>query len=615
MKLRIILGIVIVSVVIAVGLFFYLKTDERQSLGFHWSQGAEQQYQLAIATDIRLLLPGSKTPQTIVQHVSGTLNMKVFELIDGQIHVGFQFAKPAYSLNNQTDDFLQKALEAPFVVTFDSLGRPLSFHFPEVLQRTERIILEESIRTFQMVLPEKGRASWTVTEKNATGTYVAQYRLQEDSSIEKTKNRYTDLAMSSGDDQPAEARITRSSSVSRISPDIVWIAHAVAHEVLTLSQGSGLSTKSAMTAKLKSVSITPDLAENDLFKTQNWEEMLLAFTPQIPEPDIEGTAGEAASTADPLTLKMQLAGLIEQLNNGEKNQRIPLLKQIEKALEADPDLAFWLIGQIEQQGMTGATDAWLVHLLERSGSPQAQEALVMVMDDPYFRTWNRIRAIVALGGVENPTEEAIASLVNITQNRDDADAEDMANAALMALGSIGKTLMESDPQQADLIREELIATLDETRDVSETGMVLKAMENMADPALGEVISPYLQDDALFVRSAAARSLGRLKGEENLDMLTDQLAVEENRVVRASIIAGMVDNGNATQQSLNLVNDMVLKETEAGAHFHMTKYLGGNLADFPEGKRTLQILALKDPSSRIRTHARSVLRQHKGNEGE
>ena len=40
----------------------------------------------------------------------------------------------------------------------------------------------------------------------------------------------------------------------------------------------------------------------------------------------------------------------------------------------------------------------------------------------------------------------------------------------------------------------------------------------------------------------------------------------------------------------------------------------NLADFPEGKRTLQILALKDPSSRVRTHARSVLRQYKEDEG-
>ena len=79
---------------------------------------------------------------------------------------------------------------------------------------------------------------------------------------------------------------------------------------------------------------------------------------------------------------------------------------------------------------------------------------------------------------------------------------------------------------------------------------------------------------------------------------------------AAIIAGMGDNGGVTQRSLQTINDMVLTETEAGARFHMTKYLGDHLADFPEGKRTLQILALKDPSSRIRTHARSVLRQHK-----
>ena len=237
----------------------------------------------------------------------------------------------------------------------------------------------------------------------------------------------------------------------------------------------------------------------------------------------------------------------------------------------------------------------------------------MVMDDPYYRTWNRVRVIVALGGVEDATDEAIASLVNITQNRDDVDTADMANAALLALGSIGKTIAESDPKRAGMIREDLVSTLEGARDFSETGMVLKAMENMGDPALGEVISPFLQDDAPFVRSAAARALGRLKGEENLDLLTDQLEVEQNRVVRAAIISGMEDNGGATTRSLQTVNEMVLSETEAGARFHMTKYIGDNLADFPEGKKTLQILALKDPSSRVRTHARSVLRQYREDE--
>jgi HEAT repeat protein len=613
MKNRIILVLVVVFVLISVGLFFYSRTDESLRIRYTWTQGAEQQYRLSISTDVRLLLPGSETPQTIVQQVAGTLNLKVFDRDENQIHVGFQLGSPSYTLNNQTDDLLQKQLEAPFVVAFDPLGRPLSFHFPEVLQKTERIILEESIRTFQVIFPEERSASWTTAEEHATGNYLAQYRLREDNRIEKIKTRYTDLAMSSEDDDPtgaAKAQIKNSLAVSRISPDIVWIQAAMVHESLTLFQGSGLSTESVMIAELKRVSTTPGLAEGDLFKAKEWEKMLLAYAPEVPVPDSQEADGKPASVAAQLTSKAQLAGLIEQLNIGEKKERIPLLNQIEKALQADPDLAYWLAEQIEQPGMTGATDAWLIHLLERSGTPQAQEALVMIMDDPYYRSWNRVRAIVALGGIENATDEAIASLVNISQNRDGVDTADMANAALMALGSIGKTLTGSDPERADLIREDLISTLEGARDFSETGMVLKAMENMGDPVLAETISPYLQDDAPFVRSAAARALGRLKGEENLERLTDQLEVEQNRVVRAAIIAGMEDNGGATLQSLQTVNAMVLTETEAGARFRMTKYLGDNLADFPEGKRTLQILALKDPSSRVRTHARSVLRQYK-----
>ena len=98
----------------------------------------------------------------------------------------------------------------------------------------------------------------------------------------------------------------------------------------------------------------------------------------------------------------------------------------------------------------------------------------------------------------------------------------MANAALLALGSIGKALAESDPQQAEQIRDDLVATLDSAGDAAEAGVALKAMENMGDPALGEVISPYLQDDAPIVRSAAARSMGRLKGEDSPDTARELL---------------------------------------------------------------------------------------------
>ena len=368
MKNRSALGIVVVFGLIAVGLFFYLTTDERQSLGFYWSQGAEQQYQLAIATDIRLLLPGSDTPQTIVQQVSGTLNLKVFDRDEEQIHVGFQLDSPFYTLNNQPDNTLQKALEAPFVVTFDPWGRPLSFHFPEALQKTERIILEESIRTFQVIFPEERNTSWTTTETHATGTYLAQYRLREDNSIEKTKTRYTDLAVSSEDDDPAgaaKAQIRKSLAVSRISREIAWIEDAVVNEALTLSQGSGLSTESIMKAELKRVPIAPGLEESDLFRAKEWQDMLQSFSLPVPAIENKEATDEALSEASPLTVHEQLAGLIEQLNIGEKKERIPLLKQIEKALEADPELAFWLAEQIEQPGMTGATDAWLIHLLER----------------------------------------------------------------------------------------------------------------------------------------------------------------------------------------------------------------------------------------------------------
>jgi len=71
MKIRSIFGIVIVFGIIAVGLFFYLKTDERLQIGYKWTQGTEQRYQLSISTNIRLVLPGSKHPRPSSNRWSG----------------------------------------------------------------------------------------------------------------------------------------------------------------------------------------------------------------------------------------------------------------------------------------------------------------------------------------------------------------------------------------------------------------------------------------------------------------------------------------------------------------------------------------------------------------
>ena len=601
---------------IAVGLLLYSGNDKNADqpgpymVSHHWNPGTQQSYNLSIISDVGLVLPGNALPQQFNQQVTGTLNLRVFDWEpEGQIRVGFQLYPVAYTLNGQVDEAFQQGLALPFVAMFDQSGSPHAFQFPEAVKKMERTILKEAIRTFQLVFPTESKNSWTVAEENATGRYLAHYQVQKDGSIHKKKALYTEVNLSTDNDDAAiqaKVKLGKSSAVIRLSPEMAWIHDAKIIEKLSVSDGSGLSSTMVMSGDLELLTYSINSLELPLFGALSWQELLRSDTGEAPESvlsaDMAGTSGGPSSEL----LEERLAGLVADVSAGGEEGRITRLKRIEALLVAHPDLAYSLLEYLQQPGDISGLDAWLIHILERAGTPQAQEALVMVADDSFYRNWNRIRAIIALGGVENATDEAIAFLVTISQSRQDDEANDRANAALMAVGAIGKTLSASAPERSDRIRDNLTANLNAARDSTETGMVLKAMENLGDPALERTITPYLQDESPYVRGAAALALGRTRSEGTLDVLTDHLALEQDRQVRSAIITGMEGVGNATVRSLNVVQEMVLQEPDSGTRYHMTRYLGNNLDRYPEGRDTLKSLVIRDKSSQVRKTASVAL---------
>ena len=320
---------------IAVGLLLYSGNDKNADqpgpymVSHHWNPGTQQSYNLSIISDVGLVLPGNALPQQFNQQVTGTLNLRVFDWEpEGQIRVGFQLYPVAYTLNGQVDEAFQQGLALPFVAMFDQSGSPHAFQFPEAVKKMERTILEEAIRTFQLVFPPESKNSWTVAEENATGRYLAHYQVQKDGSIHKKKTLYTEVNLSTENDDAAiqaKVKLGKSSAVIRLSPEMAWIHDAKIIEKLSVSDGSGLSSTMVMSGDLELLTYSINSLELPLFGALSWQELLRSDTGEAPESvlsaDMAGTSGGPSSEL----LEERLAGLVADVSAGGEEGRITRL--------------------------------------------------------------------------------------------------------------------------------------------------------------------------------------------------------------------------------------------------------------------------------------------------
>jgi len=549
--------------------------------GPNWIPGAKQSYELRISSHVRMSLPGSPGPQELVQRISGILNLRVFDVEGSVARVGFQLDPVHYTLNGQIEEGIEEGISAPFLVQFGADGRPGFFEFPAALEDVERILLEEGIRTFQVVFPEEASRAWSTTEEHATGRYLAHYESRDDGSLHKRKTLYTRVALPFEEMGAPEAHLPESLAIFRFSPGTAWLRAATVQERLIATAGAQRISEAEVEAELSLVATVSD-REIALFEREP-AELLRGFARATSLPG-EGPPPE-----------VRLAELVEQLR-GSPDQRIAKRQSLEEALRQQPELAFRLLETLLDPALEDDAAATLLHALERAGTPEAQEALLRVMEDPAYDRRNRTRATIALGGVENAGDETITALLHVGRSSRDPQ---LANTALLALGNIGNTLREADAARADGLRRTLSSNLRGSRDSEEAGVMLKAMGNMRDPELGEAITPYLAAPSPFVRASAARALGNSQAEGAIEQLTERLWVEENAVVRGAIVEGLAELPSTSKDSLAAVDALALDEPDPTTRYQMARYLGEHVAIYPESHETLRQLAVSDSSLRVR----------------
>ncbi len=565
-----------------------------------WMPGARQTYRVVVDAAIDMALAGEGEWARLTQRLEGVLHMRVFESGLDRALVGFQFLPVALDLSGQSNPDVDALLSLPFLTAFDANGRPESFRFPAGMPTLARGILEEAVRTFQVVVSEDAAGSWTTSEDHATGRYLAHYSLGRDGVLWKKKTDYVSVRSEAMAASPgsASARLHSSSIAIRISPSASWLGSVQIREELSLLAETRAFARSSTQATLERVPLAEPagLALHAASAPQD----LLKRHATAPSP-----AGQGIQRMDDATVRRELDGTVGRFGKDGKWD-VTLIDRLVDLLRGHPQGIGHLLEILADPGTSDLQATALLHVLELVGTPEAQEALVGVVEDPSHRGPNRTRAIINLGAVAEPTGETIRALWDVADDRGGEDAMERADTAVLALGRIGNTVRTGEAEGYDELRDGLRSILGGPRDVREERIAVLAIGNTYDDELGRETVAHLQSPSELVRGAAAKSLAKTKPVEAFEVLKRQLAVEEDPTVRASIVASLNQIGEADPSSLTLVHGLVSGEPGAAARYEMVRYLGSNLSQFPQARATLQAISLVDSSDKVRVAAGNAL---------
>ncbi len=567
-----------------------------------WTRGARQVYAIAADTEVRLDAPG-RGPPARRQALTGRLHFRVLDFDGAAANVAFQLSDLRLSGDGWSPE-AAKELSHPHVAEFAADGSVRRVLFAPEVTPLGRQQLEESLRTFQAVVPKGAGSSWTVEETHSIGRYAAAYSRDGGGGIEKRKTAYLADAE---EGVPVTVEIRRSLARIRLDRAASWIDRVEVEEDLVQSIGGKRAFVSTIRASLERLpaaapaGLAIDGEIGLLLAGMRDAGRSIALPPPGPVQGPKRAPGERET-------KALRSGIVEFDRIGGRDRSV--IFELRRLLREYRDLAWVVLEMIDAASLSADTRSELYHLLEVAGTSEAQEVLQDISGDAGRSQVDRRQAVIALGGTAWPTDSSLEVLWEIAGRR--AEGEDLANTASLSLGRLGSCLRGTEPDRYAPLRERLVAGLGTSTGSLQRANILTSLGNTCDPSLSGEVAPYLDAESAQVRDAAAGALGSLPAEGTAAILTGRLPQEPHGGVRTSIVESLrrLEVRDATTAAA--IDGLVLREPDAGARFSMARFLVERIDAFPAGRPSLERMMATDPSEGIRSYlARQLRRQPAG----
>lgn len=555
--------------------------------GLTWRVGHKQQYRVTVESAFVMNMPGGAA-QTLNLRIEGLLDQQTLSITGAGVMTGMRFNTFNLMIEGAADQSVNQALQSPFRALFNKNGAPLDFEFPEALAPEHRDILQNLVSMFQLVLQDGD--AWETRESNASGSYKAQYSRVSSTEISKQKKYYLPGL------QAGSAPQVESTEFIALDTNNDWITKMTLDEVVVTNEVGSAPTRVSNRASMVLLDTQPRVTAND------W-----SF-----EAASEAEQGEDSASALPNLQHeealQRLDDAVSALEQGNDDRR-QLIHGIRDLLLVDDQLADVLLERLSSEELTTHTRADLYLAFELAGTPSAQTALVAVLADASWPPEDAMRAIVALGGVKEPTDEALTALWDLARsNLASTPRRDLPGTAALAIGSLGSNLRETQPGDYAALRSDLMGSASSATEANERAVFLHAVGNTGDPdpTLKHDVVSYLDDESAQVRSAAARTLAQLGTAEVETQLLNRVKQEPNDLARASMVEALSTWDEPPAEALAWTRQAIQQEQDERTRFNMAVLLGNNLEGYPQNRRVLESLLESEQSKRVRQKVADML---------
>ncbi len=505
-------------------------------------------------------------------------------IIGAQFH-GEMTVADAADPGSQGARALDEAVQRPFFLVFSNDGRFREARgaagLPVFVGR-----MWQALGEYLQVVREPGE-SWQASESDASGNYLAEYKLSGD-TLFKQKSGYPSLT----------AKHLKSYDV-RQSDEQFRFDNPPALRAVALKEG------------LTAIAVDGPFATFD----SNTELELEATTPLHPSVNatFAGLVAQAKAlktngSQDPAAYDRARAG---GLSVAEAYARLGEIKADDKGRRDRAERAFVALTALLRQdpknlallasklAKDGPLTEPLLAALRDASTPESQALLAkMAAPDSPLSAENRLEAARSLSRVPTPTAQTVEALKSL---RSDAT---VGVQATYGLGSALHRLENQDPALAESTRDALSTQLDQAQTPAQQAAVLTALGNAGSGAMLEKIRGYISNPSSAVRSAAAQALRRIPGAEPDGMLA---ALSRDPV--ADVRWNAVDAISERELSPVLaaaLSERALGETEFAIRSRAINALSAWLPQDASIAGTLRLVAERDPSQDLRTVATNAL---------
>ncbi len=530
-------------------------------------------YKVHSSTQLEIFMQGASRQQKAI--FDAVLNVRIVKKTDTAATALMQLSSIAFDTGIATlDKALTHLYASPFIVEIATDGTILSRDFNGTYEDYQG--LSQLLDMFQCRL--KNSTDYTQEEQVTDGTLTAHYRRTMQQITKEVTHFQT--AASAGYTKKMLRAITH------FKIDTQWLLSAKMDEKSEIYMGR---TKNATSHIVASIQRSDDLIDPTL--------MIWQFNGSINKLKERYHKKPTQGYFKRLEMKLKkerfahsgttIATLLDMFDPNDLHS----LEKLVDFLKLYPQKATVLYDAIKQSGDKRA--AALINVLELAGTPKAQQVLTQIASSEAFQHMNQLRAIIALGGVEKPTEETIDYLWEKWQQREDMDKLDLSNTSILSLGILG-----SKSEQSSKIRQHLKEAYSQAMDENaKRRILLLSMQNADARYFKSEIFEALEDQNPNVKGAAVKALRGIDSDEVREHLSTLMITKEEVNVRRRV-AKVLQSIPPDRQLIEQARKNLFQESDNLVRRELIRYLWKHRSQFPENITTLQRLRTieRDPEN-------------------